>query len=188
VNYAQAVKQQVAIKPAATLVLEPTDFADEWAGRPKSGVAVGIRRLSAEQEQGALEQTRRDLLDRPEDAPPLAQDEAIEQFNERLIVHLVGRALCDPNDARKPLDLFSAPDVEIPRALRRHTITRLWDTLEREVVGSSPVYREASDEEIAELGNICAVGPDWTLTCPPSRETRIRRFAAFLLDEIDQVV
>jgi hypothetical protein len=186
VNYAQAVKHQVAIKPEATVVLEPSDFGDEWQGRPKGPVALGLRRLSAAQDQGAQEMARRDLLERPEDAAPLTEDERVDLYNEFVIVRFVARALCDPNDARKPCDLFAAPDVEIPKALRSETIKRLWHTLEREVVGTSPVYREATDDEMVELSQACAAGAEWALGLPPSREARVRRFAAFLLDEMVQ--
>ena len=185
-NYAAAVKAQAVVKPCATVVLEPSDFGDEWPDRPKTAVAIGMRRLSAFQEQGALEQVRRDIAERPEDAPALAPDELVETFNGALMVQLIGRALCDPNDASKPTDLFAAPTVQLPRALRRYTITRLWDTLEREVVGSSPVYREATDEEVSDLGKTFAAGADWAVGLPPAREARVRRFAAFILDEISE--
>jgi len=147
------------VKPARVLLLQPEDFCDTWRDRPKYAIAIGLRRLSENDEQSAIKEAQQDATR----AAPEVKDQAlmgpgsiyqerwIEAFNEALMRIGVARAVCDPNDALRAHESFPVVEDTIGMALRRGTIRRLWDALEEVVALTSPLYPVPTDEQLEGL-------------------------------------
>ena len=110
----------------AFIVLPPHAFSDEWKDRPKSDVAVGLRRLSEQDEKVAKEQGRKIVQrDHVRDGKIVDKDEAWESYNQELIRYMMARAMCDPNDVSKPFFEFAEDTIHV--ALTSFGLGLVWD-------------------------------------------------------------
>ncbi len=166
---------------ARSIKLEPADFADQWLGRPRTAVVVGLRRLSSDDE-GLAEKFAND---RATEEYPDDEDERAHLFNKTLKAWIVARAICDPNDARRPHPTFPCAEDLVPVALPSATITRLFDAIERFYVETSSLQEPLSDEDLAVLGNLLSLGELSRL--PTEKQARARRLLSFVLDELAEL-
>lgn len=171
------------VAPARVVVLEPTDFADSWTARPKKSVAVGLRRLSEREEQTVFDEAFRAaaqaMAEVPEDE---RQARFVHVFNETTLAVGVGRAVCDPNDVAREAGPLPMAEATVGDALRSGTLRRLFEALEAVAVETSPLYRQAADDELEALAWALLDGRVADLEGPA--RSRARRFAAFILDEL----
>lgn len=134
-------------------------------------VRVGLR-LPAERDLQAAKTAAAQLIARHyRDA--LDSEEAIEAFNHAIMRHAVGLAMVHPDDARRTW--FELPEAQIGKAMTPEGIRRAWDELEALRVDTSPLYREATADDAAELAQLVAAGFG-----RPSD----RRLVAYALDRI----
>ena len=170
------------LRAPETLVLSSNHFSPKWRSRPTDNVAVGIRPLSsADDDYCRSEAARiawRTLPGRPDDEH---HEQRIDVFNDAVMRIAIARAVCDPNDATRPAEIWQGvPEETVGIALTREGVKAIYDAIERVTIALSPVRREATDEEIELLA---AIVHDRLSRMPEARAARVRRLAGFLLDE-----
>lgn len=170
-NYAQQTEQKPL--PAGHFTLKPEHWASASKDRPLTSVRLGLRFLS----DGDLTYAQAIAKERSEKSP--------ENYKRELITCAAAVALCDPEDASQPPELFPAPDTQIKSALRPEAIQAIYDELERLMIETSPISPEATDEELYDLAETIADGAVGILDATsPARASRFRRLARYLLDEL----
>ncbi len=136
--------------PFRILTLDPSAFAVGWSGRPKAPTRVGLRLLAATEELAAREWADKQAEKSEAQRPELM----VQAYNEALMVGLVSRSLCAPEDARKTTQVFPIPDESIVgNALTSAALKWLFEELERAAIAAGPAHAELDDEGIARLGS-----------------------------------
>lgn len=163
-------------------MLSSRHFSAKWRNRPTDDVCVGVRPLSsADDDYCRSEAARiawRTLPGKPNDEH---HDQRIDVFNDAVMRVAISRAVCDPNDALRPAEIWQgAPEEVVGIALTREGVKAIYDAIERITIALSPVRRAAVDEEIELL---FAIFLDRLARMPEARAARARRLAGFLLDE-----
>lgn len=166
-----------AITPRKTLRLEPSDFSDTWKRKPDKGIVVGLRLLS-DADETAVRQNAARLA-----AAEADTDTTVELYNSSLRSGAVALAICDPNDVERGHPVFPMAEDTVPEALTSRTITRLFDELEKLQIESSPLFLEATDEELRMLSVLLASDEPLSLL-PSEAASRVRRYLAFALSEL----
>lgn len=167
-----------ARKPARVIELHPHEFADDWQGRPASPVLFGLRvPPEADVMTGRAEAAKR-AAELHEQSP-----EQVDAFNDALLEYLVARAICDPNDVTAPHPLLELAEDMVPLALKPLTLRRIFDEIEKLQIEQSPLFPEATDDEIGELVGLLAMQSPLA-ALDRARQLRARRFLKFVLDEL----
>ncbi len=154
--------EKTAHAPPRVVLLPPSAFASTWDNRPNGPMQVGLRRISADELLAA------DIKGKgraQEIFPTLSPFDPYRlEVAEIVRFHVIlGKALCDPKDVRKPLwrdqqELASenmlprgpTGNVE-PMRFTRDGLGRLFDELEVLNIEGNPTWPEATDEELEEL-------------------------------------
>lgn len=169
------------IRPAIVVDINPGDFADEYEKKPRSKVVAGLRLLPADEDSVAQKQAARVAVEKfPK---PEQYEERVQEYKDAFIAWCVARSLCDPNDVTKPHPKFLMAEDTIRSILTNRGLVRVFDEIERHHIESSPLYPEASDEDIDSLSALLAV-PDAVAILPEAQAARFRRYAHFLLSEL----
>ena len=141
-------------RPEAFIVLPPSAFSDEWRDRPKTEVAVGLRRLSEQDEKVSKEQGRKIVFrDHVRDGKVVFEDQAWESYNDELIRYLMARAMCDVNDVSRPF--FEMAEEVIHVALTSEGLRLVWDRWWMLKL-SGPAAPVANDAALRRLSRILA--------------------------------
>jgi len=165
-------------KPARVQTYPSSIFADTWAGRPTSDVAVGLRVPSDHQVSLARANAARlavELHPRPEDV-----ELRVASMNDALMREVCAMVMCDANNAHEPY--FRAQEDDVATKLTSEGVKRIFDDFERLVLETSPVHREIEDDEIDLLA--ARLTPEALAVMTTSRARRARRLMSFLLDEL----
>lgn len=173
-NYAQQT-QGVTTPPAGHFLLKDEHWATGHKGKPLCSVRLGIRLLS-DADNRYVTSLAKEKTDRTGDS---------DQLKRWMVVCAVAVAICSEDDASLAHDLFPCPDEQIPTALKPETINAIFDELERLTIATSPIYPEATDDELTELVEVMADGGLEILEdVSPVRASRARRLFRYLLDEL----
>ena len=166
--------------PPKTVVLDPLCFADTWPRRPKAAVCVGLRTISEAEKTTARAEAER-LADELHD-----QRDAnwLDAFNDALIRELVACAICSPNNINQPSEILPMAEVEVRIALTSKGARRIFEDYLRLEVETSPLYPEATDEDIEAL--VEALGDVDLGGFPAVQRAAIRRYLRFALDAINE--
>ena len=141
-------------RPEAFILLPPTAFSDEWKDRPTSAVAVGLRRLSEQDEKVSKEQGRKIVFrDHVREGKIVDQEQAWESYNQELIRYMMARAMCDVNDVSKPFFEFAEDVIHV--ALTSEGLGLVWDRWWMLKI-SGPAAPQADDDSIRRLARILA--------------------------------
>ncbi len=162
-------------KPPRIFKLEAEHFAETWPGKkPSAAIDLGLR-VPSEQEilNAQLEAGRAAEGREPQEAQLISKS--------KLLAFVVARGICSPHDVSEPHPFFELPEDEVPAALKGTTIQRIYDEIERLVVEQSPVFSEATDEELTELGERLLQGAP-TAHLPAMRAGHARRYLLFALE------
>lgn len=162
------------------LTLPPSAFVPSWERAPREAVRVGLTLLA----DSDLERAKSAAARGAWQLFPLERDaaERMETMNDLLMRWMVARGTCDPDDATKPFRLWAeAPEDIVKDALSVEGVRALYDGIERLAISTSPVQREATDEDIDELWMMAATA---LASMPKAKAARVRRLLAFCLDEI----
>lgn len=176
-----------AILPPGSVVVGVNAWASTWKQRPGDDVCIGLRFVpDAELEDARIEAFKRasGLYPHHERSPESTELWRLS-FYDALIRWIVARGTCDPNDARKPLDLFAAGAEDIvPLALTDHGIQRIFDSWERMRIEADIGIAAATDADIDQLG---ALLPRLRILeeTARSRALRLRRLMRFVLEELE---
>lgn len=177
-----AFKRPDAIAPPRTFTVEPELFSPKWSSRPKEAVCCGIRPLGiADDEFCRTEAAKRAWRLMPGKVGDGNDHPRNEIYNESLMCFAIVRGTCDANDATKSWDLWRGvgEDVVFP-ALARGGAKALWIEVEAVTLSTSPIQRQAEDEDIDEIFVIAA---DALARMPAARAARARRLLNFVLEE-----
>lgn len=175
----EALRGPGAAKPPRTLVLPPSVFASEWTSRPREPVVVGLRLLADGEEQTARAEAVRCAS---ELHPEAFTEEWLEAYNDALLRWIVARGICDPNDLTQPSQVLPMAEDQVRSALTSLGVRFIFDAIERLQVETSPLYSEASSEEIEELRHRLANAELGSLT--PTAAGRARRLLRYVLLEL----
>lgn len=158
------------VPPPGTITLEPDQFASTWSKRPVVPVVFGLRLISEAEIETAHTQAER-----------VARG-SVELYNRELLTLCVSRCLCDPHDVSAPHPFLPLPEDMVPRAFPARTITRIFDEYERLLVQQSPLFREASEEDLAALRDALVDGIEAFAEVDRVQALRARRYLALALD------
>jgi len=174
---AAAYRTQRAKLAPATIILHPTDFCSDWGQAPQDDICCGIRILSADSEDAAKEIARKKAIESSGDVET--------ELRRQYLIQYCALCLCDPNDVEKHCDPFDMASDQLPVALTSNALLRIYDTAERIKIDSSPLFPEATDEEIGELaGELLAGAIDDLTKTSPAKASRARRYIRFLLEDL----
>lgn len=152
-------------KPPHTFELPPRAFSSRWAGRPTTALLVGLRIASAEERLlAATEATER--ADRLLPGRDHADRRWAATYEVSWIHYLLGHVLTSPNDVNAPLWAVQdgtlllceqephAPGDSAVVSMRfsDEGIARVWDEYDALCIRESPVWPEATDDEVKRLG------------------------------------
>ena len=165
-----------------TVELTPDRFADTWEGRPIEPIVVGLR-VPAEAD---LQSARDNAAALVSDKKGLTEEGVVNAHNDALLSIAVARGICDPNDVTAAHPFFELADDIVPLALKSNTIRWLFDEIERLHVEQSPIFPEATPEEVLALSDLLAT-EDPFCRANPVDAMRARRYLRFALDLIDPV-
>jgi hypothetical protein len=167
-----------AQKPPRVIVFPPTIFKSAWAERPTSDVAIGIR-LPSDYEVTLARANAADLAIRLHGEKDY--EGRVAAMADGVMREFCALAMCDPNDVSQ--SYFDLPEDECRQKLTPEGAKCIFDEIERLQIETSPVHREADDDEMATLGEVlCEEVPLATLSAVQA--SRARRLIAFLYDEI----
>ena len=167
------VEKDLRAVPPHTFTLPTSAWATSWDGRPTESITVGLRRVSAETRmQANAEAIARTDRVMPEHRRDPADPVWRRTFDIAFLHYLLGYALCNSQDVRRPLwddqdghltlvERKPEKSWDTPLVSRRFTdeaLLRCYDELEicerRAGVGA----RVAKDGELLRLGAILADG------------------------------
>ena len=167
-----------AKKPVRVMVVVPSIFKDTWASRPTSEVAIGLR-VPADAEVSAARANAATLA--TEYHPRPDDDARIDCYNDALFREICALGMCNPNDVSQPY--FENQEDDVRSKLTGPGVRYIFDEIEQLAIETSPVHREATDEEIETLGEFIRMGGA-TDDLPAYKAKRARRLMAYLLDEL----
>lgn len=173
-NYGQQTADTKA-EPVGHFLLKSEHWATGYKEKPLCSVKLGLRLLS-DNDHNYVTAIAKEKCERTNgDA----------EFKRWMVVCAAAVAICDAEDASKAHDLFPCPDEQIATALKPETITAIFDEVERLTIATSPIYPEATDDELTELVDALADGGLEVLDAvSPVRAARARRLFRYLLDEL----
>lgn len=161
--------------PAGVVVLAPSAWVATYKKRPGGEVALGLRLPSEAELTTAHAQASEEAGQRGRTGEARSW-----RFNEALLCWTLAAALCDPNDAAKPY--FERADEEVREAFHDETLRHLWHELERLRLETSPVRKEATDQELLDLATMLSDGAVARLSATDG--ARVRRLLRFVLEEL----
>jgi len=177
-----SVSAHAARVPAAIVQLGPGAFAPEWPHRPANAVSVGLSLLSAEDIVTCRAEASKKATELHPDGPRMDPNWN-DAHNDELFAWVLSRSLCNCSDASEPYFAEQGQDEDIVKqAFTPATIRHLWDELERATISLSPVRAPATDEELADLGQLLADGAVTHVMSP--FQLRLRKLASFMLDQL----
>jgi len=144
--------------------LKPEAYLEEAEGKPTTPIVVGLRTPNDEDYAAALQ----------------AEDDT------GIMLAIVCRGLCDPNDCRNRHPSFPFPDINIPKMLKPQTIRYLFDRIELLHLETSPTVPLADEAELFILGEALLAGERLerlTESNAPAA-ARVRRLASVLIQSL----
>jgi hypothetical protein len=177
--FSQSIAQAARI-PDAVVYLGPDAFATSWPRKPVRQTAAGLLLLSEKDVsicRAEAAKKANELHPEGPGADPVWND----AYNDELMAWALSRSLCCAEDAETPFFAVDGQDEDVVQmALVPSAIRHLWDELERATITKSPVRREATDEEMEDLGQMLKL----TGMLATPQQKRIRKLCSFLLDEL----
>lgn len=161
--------------PARTLVLEPWVFADDWGQKPREPICVGLRLMSEADKTRA----RREAEDFADELHKKRSNDWLDARNDYLVRQVVAVCLCDPNDVSKPSQILPYAEEQVRFALTSRGAAFIFHAYDQYELETSPLEREATDGDLAALGEI--------LLNEPAVFTKAqRRLLAHVLDDVSE--
>jgi hypothetical protein len=171
------------IQPAKVVVLRENHWATTFASKPANPIQVGLRQLSV----ADRELVRQFVSKATIEAVESGADANVAAYTTSL-VSTVAAAICHPRDAKREHDLFGCPNDILPIAFTEQTLKWLFDEIEALTVSFSPVFSEATDDEIVSLCANLETGIMARLTeTDPCRAARVRRYLDFVITELESL-
>ncbi len=174
---AAAYREQRSMRAPVTVILHVNDFKSDWAHRPSDDICAGLRILSAEDEETAKTEARKAAVESDGDLD--------EQPKKHYLIQYCAMSLCNPNDVERHCDPFDMASDQLPVALTSNALLKIYDAAERLKIETSPLYIEATDDELTDLAGEFLCGSIDDLTAVNrAKAARVRRFAKLILDDL----
>lgn len=165
-------------KPGRTLMLDPAVFADDWGDKPGEPVCVGLRLMS----DGHKSQARAEAERFADEMHGQRDHNWLDAFNDALVRQVAALALCSPNNVKQASEVLPHAEDAIRFAVTSDGARQIFEELLRYEVETSPLYPEATDEDLAELSNRL---DDMSLdNLPGHARSAVRRYLRFALDAL----
>lgn len=168
---------QGAVAPPRVVSLPLSAWKSTYSGRPERDVKIGLR-LPGQDDTDTVET---EALKALQHAAKNGDEAAVRAYNESKLLNIVALCICDPFDVNKAHDLFETPNAILEIALTPQGIRRLFDEIERLQIETSPIFREASDEELNTFALMINEGAVQGLDSKVDR-ARIRRYVAYCIE------
>jgi hypothetical protein len=147
--------------------------------RPECDCKIGIRLPS----QDDIETIESEAMKALQANIGNGNDAAELAHNQSKLVNLVALCICDPNDVTQAHELFPAPNATVPVALTPAALRRLFDEIERLQIDTSPIFVEATDDDVAALIEMLSGGALVKIASTDLvNNARCRRYLAFVLE------
>lgn len=167
-------------KPQRVVTLPVSAFTATYELRPECECSVGIRLPS--QEDAETIETEAIKAFQANIGNPAAADLA---YNQSRLTNLVALCICSPEDVTRPHDLFPAPNATLPVALTPDALKRLFDEIERLQIDTSPIFTEATDDDVDAVVELLSGDALRKLsTTDQVNHSRVRRYLSFVLELI----
>lgn len=165
-------------KPGATLVLPLWVFADEWDEKPDAPVCVGLRLLAENDKIQARSLAAKTASERH----PEHGADWTDCYNDAIQLQLVALGMCDPNDVRKPTELFPYAEDKVPFALTSKGAAFIFQAIQRYEVATCLIGDLATPEDLKRLAAM--LGHVDLATIGPAQS----RFIPFLIEMLEPLV
>ncbi len=155
----------------------PSAWADTYPKKPAQPVRIGLRRIADGDMRDAREQAAKVAWR----VHPQPQDEElrIAAFNDHLVLWIVSRATCKPDDVLAPF--WAMPQDEIPMQLTTQGQRLLYDKFEELKLEDSPLESEATADDLHRLGALLSAGGAGIAASAPARTRRLLRHCLTLV-------
>lgn len=168
-------------RPAPKVVELPTSaWADTFAKKPASVTRVGVRRIADGDMRDAREQAAKAAW--KAHPQPLDEELRVAAFNDELVLWIVARATCKPDDVLAPF--WPMPQDEIPAQLTTQGQRRLYDAFEDLKLEDSPLEPEANVGDIERLAGLLSAGGSAVATSATPRTKRLLRHCLTLVTSL----
>ena len=159
----------------------PEAFASDWLERPQEPVQIGLRLVPDHDKQVA----RAEAAKYAAQMHPSADDveNTVDCFNDALLRWLIARATCQPHDVREPWFQMAEDTVRI--ALSTEGVKMLAHEIEMLELEMSPLYKPATDDEVADLAALLQQGAPWG-QMSPAEQRGTRRLLAVVLERLGE--
>lgn len=170
------------VAPPRVFALPLSAWKSTYSGRPECDIQMGIRLPG----QDDVDTVETEALKALQFATKDGDESAIRAYNESKLLNLVAVCICDPNDVSKPHDLFETPNATLEVALTPQGLRRIFDEIERLQIETSPIFREASDDELRSFSTMLTEGA-LQKTDDTLNQKRIRRYVAYCIELLTNV-
>jgi hypothetical protein len=170
-----------ADEPAPRAVAFPPSIFDiTWASRPRTPTTIGLRVPS----DHAVSCARANAANFAVELHPSEDAEGIRvaTYEDAFLRELCAAAMCRPENVREPW--FGTPEDDVRTKLTSDGAKAIWHEVERLNAETSPTQHGATDDEMRRLAAVLAE-PELIEALPAERAKRVRRFAAFIVDELE---
>lgn len=173
--------KNLPVAPLKTVVLRDHHWASTFGDKPANPIQVGLRLLSIDDKDVVRQVASKAAAD------AISQDlDPQIAAHKAMLITTVARAICSPKDVKRGHDFFQCADDMLQIALTEESLKWLFDELESLTVSFSPVFSEATPDEIAELCADLADGAlDRLAETDPTRAARVRRYLDFVITELE---
>lgn len=158
--------------------LIPSMFADDWRKKPTETMQCGLRLVS----EGDIERIRAKAVKDASEFIVEAGEDRIAAFNDAIMVGLVARCTCMPNNAQEPF--FEMPEDDVPNALTPEAIRFLCNEYDLLKIEACNYLREAEENDLIDLSALLLDEDAW-LKLSVGTARRLKRIAYHLLVELD---
>lgn len=163
--------------PPRVITLPLAAWKSTYSGRPECDIQMGIRLPGQDDAETVETEALRALQSASRDG----DSAAIRAYNESKLLNLVALCICDPFDVSKAHDLFETPNAILEIALTPQGIRRIFDEIERLQIETSPIFREATNEDVQSFAVMLHEGALQSLG-DAVNQARIRRYIAYCLE------
>lgn len=150
VESANTARRGRTTSPAArTFDLLPEHFAAGYERKPVAKIAIGLRVPSESDAQSVEHEATKLAAQHDGD-----MDAKLDVYHRSLFLFYVARGICNPHDVTAPHPLFELPEDMLPLALTPRAIKRIFDEIDLLSVDQSPLFAEATPDELLELSGL----------------------------------
>jgi hypothetical protein len=136
--------------PGKTLMLEPWVFADEWNGKPRDAVCVGLRIMP----EGEKSKVRAEAERLADELHPDRGPNWVDAFNDCLTRQYGALGICSPNDVTRPSEILPLAEDQVRFALTTRGSQFIFEALQRYEIEASPIGLEADADDCVQVAVI----------------------------------